>query len=388
MRLSVCLLMFGIALLFAAPTNADRDIVFSAQFYRWSKHYHRDSDDSTRERTLDDVGQWHIYRINPDGTGLTRITNGRFDDSNPKWSPNGQEILFTRGRKGSDDPVHLMLVGPEGQNSKTFATFRGREIEYFRYEWSPSGHQIAIHYQDGGYSAPTNHMLRLDSRSGRKLKTLNADDFSWSPDGRSIYLSKSNGDSILDLAGGKTRKLGRTVIRPVWVRRHLVAGFKHKNEPDASMVDRTHLRLLDVNSSSTSDVPFIDQREDHSPLGYGPYNHSWYLLYSEALLALESEYGISDGAHYNTYIVNCNSGFWKHVIEGPTVAVSPDGRRLLVTTHQWVGPYKRGGRRCGPLEIVDAVTLKRRKITTNLVTIGGGDWRGKRRRTMSSYSFR
>jgi hypothetical protein len=57
------------------------------------------------------------------------------------------------------------------------------------------------------------------------------------------------------------------------------------------------------------------------------------------------------------------------------VAVDPGGKRLLIAEHEWIGPYKRGGRRCGALEMLDLVTNKRKSLTTKLVSIEGGDWR-------------
>lgn len=37
-----------------------------------------------------------LYVIRLDGTGRTRVTDGRFDDRSPAWSPDGSSILFVR----------------------------------------------------------------------------------------------------------------------------------------------------------------------------------------------------------------------------------------------------------------------------------------------------
>jgi len=42
-----------------------------------------------------------IYKMNADGTGLTRLTNNAALDTEPAWSPDGTKIAFASTR---DDP--------------------------------------------------------------------------------------------------------------------------------------------------------------------------------------------------------------------------------------------------------------------------------------------
>jgi hypothetical protein len=39
-------------------------------------------------------GHVQIYIMNPDGSGLTRITNSLYADTYPAWSPDGSKIAF------------------------------------------------------------------------------------------------------------------------------------------------------------------------------------------------------------------------------------------------------------------------------------------------------
>ena len=66
------LLMLGLC----GTAHADRDIVYSARYYA-PPGSHRTS-------------HFHIYRINPDGTGKTQLTFGMLDDYAPKWSADGK----------------------------------------------------------------------------------------------------------------------------------------------------------------------------------------------------------------------------------------------------------------------------------------------------------
>src|SRR4051812_13230964 len=52
-------------------------------------------------------GESDIYAINPDGTGLARLTSAPGADSDPAWSPGGTKVAFTSDRAGNED-VYVM----------------------------------------------------------------------------------------------------------------------------------------------------------------------------------------------------------------------------------------------------------------------------------------
>jgi TolB protein len=45
-------------------------------------------------------GNWEIYMMNSDGSGLVRITRDAADDGEPAWSPDGKRIVFVSTRNG------------------------------------------------------------------------------------------------------------------------------------------------------------------------------------------------------------------------------------------------------------------------------------------------
>jgi Tol biopolymer transport system component len=51
--------------------------------------------------------EFHIYSIDPDGTGLTQLTNAPGDDSHPAWSADGEYVLFSSSRFGFKDEAPL-----------------------------------------------------------------------------------------------------------------------------------------------------------------------------------------------------------------------------------------------------------------------------------------
>ena len=50
-------------------------------------------------------GDYEIYTIKPDGTGLKRLTHVRGNDAHMAWSPDGEHIVFASTRMGFKDEM-------------------------------------------------------------------------------------------------------------------------------------------------------------------------------------------------------------------------------------------------------------------------------------------
>lgn len=61
------------------------------------------------------TSQWDVYRINVDGTGLTRLTNSSDHDGDPVFSPNGGTVAFSSSRSGW---WQIWLMNPDGSNQR------------------------------------------------------------------------------------------------------------------------------------------------------------------------------------------------------------------------------------------------------------------------------
>jgi TolB protein len=76
-------------------------------------------------------GNWDIYTIGVDGTGLTRLTFDPAEDGLPTWSPDGRLIAFASTRDGE---WAIWAVRPEGGNPLKLFSLPGAPEGYVRNE--------------------------------------------------------------------------------------------------------------------------------------------------------------------------------------------------------------------------------------------------------------
>jgi dipeptidyl aminopeptidase/acylaminoacyl peptidase len=194
-----------------------------------------------------------IYTVNPDGTGLTRLTNNLGVDIEPTWSPDGNRIAFISNRDGicsgrnycgdvfvmnadgsgqtnltslqsgyaysptwspsgevafgyfDTDGAHFETVRPDGTNLTTLFTFpcpKSNEYDSFdcgeqHFAWSPDGQEIAFDAYVVHYAAASNTTIWTGTikPDGTGAKTLRYDviEPDWSPDSSEIVLRDEYG---------------------------------------------------------------------------------------------------------------------------------------------------------------------------------------------------
>jgi Tol biopolymer transport system component len=88
-----------------------------------------------------EAGDDELFTINPDGSGLERLTdNAEIDDLNPAYSPDGRTIAYTRNPgDGSSTGRRLSLMDADGSNLRDLA--HGGFVP----AWSPDGQSLAFH---------------------------------------------------------------------------------------------------------------------------------------------------------------------------------------------------------------------------------------------------
>ncbi|HFD38795.1 MAG TPA: hypothetical protein ENJ31_02935, partial [Anaerolineae bacterium] len=60
-------------------------------------------------------GNWEVYRVNMDGSGLKRLTQNNAQDGLPTWSPDGKSIAFVSNRGGV---WAIWVMNADGSNQR------------------------------------------------------------------------------------------------------------------------------------------------------------------------------------------------------------------------------------------------------------------------------
>jgi Tol biopolymer transport system component len=131
--------------------------------------------------------QQEIYVMDADGSNRMRLTNNLFADSEPVWSPDGQQIAFVSERL---DGRQIFVMATDGSNV--------RQLTHSPYDsyspaWSPDGSQIAfVSEPEGVWQEAAIHVMNADGSDLQRLTytTNRALSPIWSPDGRKILFAK------------------------------------------------------------------------------------------------------------------------------------------------------------------------------------------------------
>jgi Tol biopolymer transport system component len=148
------------------------------------------------------LGQnWELYLVQPDGTGLTRLTDNDVVDTSPSWSPDGRQIAYrSRVPDASSD---IFIMNADGSNPRNLIndSVHDQALDEFFPEWSPSGDKIAL-YTDRHTNSRTSlngcalHRAGVMEIDGGKdnIRALDAwlgnqESMGWHPDGVHLAVS-------------------------------------------------------------------------------------------------------------------------------------------------------------------------------------------------------
>jgi Tol biopolymer transport system component len=134
-----------------------------------------------------------LYTLPIGGGQATRLTSGLAYDAQPRFSPDGREIVFISDRSGGDNVWRLSL-----DLKDTIQVTKGNNAGYVSPEWTPDGASIVVSRTEGLGGAAKLWMYHRDGGSGiqlikepENLKVLGA---AFGPDPRYIWLAQRTGD--------------------------------------------------------------------------------------------------------------------------------------------------------------------------------------------------
>lgn len=143
---------------------------------------------------------YHIFVMNPDGTGKKQITHGPFSCLCPTWSPDGRRIAFTSSKAGASD---IFVINLDGTGERNLTNTP--DVYEYHPDWSPDGEKIA--FDVAARAEEERGIWVLDLRSGERRRITDGCGPVWSPDGSRIaFIAPGNGGKsdifICDEDGG------------------------------------------------------------------------------------------------------------------------------------------------------------------------------------------
>ncbi len=367
---SICL-SFLLLLLLGTVSFADGDLVYSARYYlppgsKGTSHF-------------------HLYRINPDGTGKRQITFGKYNDDNPQWSPDGKQVLFTRATPGADRQYVCLISARGGPVTRLLNITK---YSWPQCAWSPDNQEIAVSDSE----SPLVDILDLKTHKQNHLR--GCDNFCWSPDGkwyylddgaphfasRQLHVSQRSRDSFI----GDTKEL--QIQTAVWAGNQAVVGIDSKSESK-----QVYLAALSVNGAKKQRVLCRWPNIFKSPLSeYYPENDPYIDSINAGARSLlpwprnnrdivyVQDVGTSGTSpDYDYWRADTITGKMTKITDGQFLAWAPDGQRFCTSPAHGGMDYGKTGKSLyvASLEIGSVKTDKLKEIVTGLVWVTGADWR-------------
>ncbi len=135
---------------------------------------------------------WSLYVINEDGTGLHRLTvcrrPGCLQDYEPAWSPDGSQIAFVRNQD-------IYLIKPDGTGLRRL-THAATPLGVGQPAWSPDGRKLAfVVFSEGQHQHPAIYVMNADGTHVTRLTHCQSgcldSEPAWSPDGSKIAFTRN-----------------------------------------------------------------------------------------------------------------------------------------------------------------------------------------------------
>ena len=148
-------------------------------------------------------GNYDLYVINADGSGVRRLTTDPGFDGFPSWSPDGTRIAFESSRTGGNYDIWIINADPPASPRRVTSDPAVDGLP----TWSPDARRIAFDSKrDGDWE------IYITARGGKVSRvtsnTVSDVQPSWSPDGRQLAFVHNHG-----LPGVYVRRLSTGIAR-------------------------------------------------------------------------------------------------------------------------------------------------------------------------------
>jgi len=146
-----------------------------------------------------------IYLMNADGSGVVRLTNSVAMSVSPTWSKDGKQIAFASNRTSANPSVYnandfeIFVVNVDGTGLKQITK---NNFSDFAPVWSPDGKQIAFASNRDNYAGNDIFVMNVDGSQVTRLTPaepgIHSGAPAWDPHGRTIVFQREGGLFVVD----------------------------------------------------------------------------------------------------------------------------------------------------------------------------------------------
>ncbi|MEQ1642147.1 MAG: carboxypeptidase regulatory-like domain-containing protein [Pyrinomonadaceae bacterium] len=139
-----------------------------------------------------------IKMMRTNGSDLTNLTDGKFFNYSPAWSPNGTKIVFERSSSFNGQYVKLFTVNRDGTDVRILTTTPAF-TESRSADWSPDGSKL-VYATAAGVTEPNGlAIIRMDGTGFENLLPYAEPEPGapkWSPDGAKVVFHRFHSSSL------------------------------------------------------------------------------------------------------------------------------------------------------------------------------------------------
>jgi dipeptidyl aminopeptidase/acylaminoacyl peptidase len=321
------------------------------------------------------TSHFHLYLINPDGSGKRQLTQGEGDERSPRWSPDGAKLLYLyeQGKKAG-----YRVLDVKSKRTMDVAFPPLKDDWYVNgIQWLADSHRIAVHIE--GPAANDQKAMESFIVSAIRTKTdpIKLDGHVYaSPNGKSSLTMTADNKLLLTVGKAAPRPIDTVADRIVWLSDGRFATLRHDE------TQGHELKVFGANGSVEKPLKLVDLKPS-GKFEWAPNESNWQILPGrpgkpdEIVLAMNTAHDLEGARRIWTY-------YWADTAKstvtefkaGKNFSWSPDGKSLA-----WVPPTDMadyGNKKqvyTASLFITNLSTGKSVRVGGKLTWVWSADWR-------------